>query len=332
MALRLLNNDDYERDWPVWKKAALETAQGDPFCCQPVWQLSFHRSFAETCRVDLRQGDGCMLAFTEQAAPSGQRCLVPLEPSWFFCSPLLGNGSLELLAEALEDWTGEYGFCPDILISGMLRRSAFFARLVRGFSRIFHCYLYQESRQCSASLAGGLDGFLSRRSANHRHKLKKCARRAAEAGVSFERCRPLSTEEAQATFARMLAVEKQSWKGIGHCGMAEPPSSRFYSILLAALARTGDARVIFARHEDQDIGFIFGGMAGNIYRGQQFSFADSWRAFSIGNLLQQEKIRWLCEDGALRYDMGPISGPRMGYKSHWTETTVTLHTLLLRRS
>lgn len=130
----------------------------------------------------------------------------------------------------------------------------------------------------------------------------------------------------------MLAVEKQSWKGIGHCGMAEPPSSRFYSILLAALARTGDARVIFARHEDQDIGFIFGGMAGNIYRGQQFSFADSWRSFSIGNLLQQEKIRWLCEDGALRYDMGPISGPRMGYKSHWTESTVTLHTLLLRRS
>lgn len=332
MSLRLLNNDDYEQSWPVWRAAALETAQGDPFCCQPVWQLSFHRSFAGNCRVDLRQGDGCALAFSERETTSGQHCLVPLEPSWFFGSPLLGDGAEALLADALNDWIAEYGTCPDLLISGLIWQGAALARLLRGFGSAFHCYLYQESRQCSASLSGGLDGFLSRRSANHRHKLRKCARRAAGAGIGFERCRPLSAEAAQSVFARMLAVEKQSWKGIGHCGMAEPPSSRFYSIFLTALARTGDARVIFARHEDQDIGFIFGGMAGAVYRGQQFSFADSWRSFSIGNLLQLEKIRWLCEDGALRYDMGPISGPRMGYKSHWTENVVTLQTLLLRRS
>lgn len=332
MSLRLLNDDDYECPRPIWQAAARETGQGDPFCCQPVWQLSFHRSFAENCRVDVRQDGDSVLAFSERVAASGRRCLVPLEPSWCFGSPLLGDDAPGLLTDALADWMTGYGACPDLLVSGLICDSVRRARFLRIFGRIFDCYLYQESRQCFASLSGGLDGFLSRRSANHRRKLKKSARRAADAGVVFERCRPLSPEASRAVFARMLAVEEQSWKGIGHCGMAEPPARHFYAVLLAALARTGDARVIFARCDGRDIGFIFGGMAGNVYRGQQFSFVDSWRPFSIGNLLQLEKIRWLCEDGVLRYDMGPISGPRMGYKAHWTENVVALQTLLLRRS
>ena len=52
-----------------------------------------------------------------------------------------------------------------------------------------------------------------------------------------------------------------------------------------------------ALHEGKDIGFIFGSMAGQIYRGQQFSFDDSWSHASIGNVLQTEQIKWLCEEG-----------------------------------
>ncbi len=329
MGLKLLTSDDYDCAYPAWEKAALTSEQGDPFCCSPVWQLSFHRSFAGDCRVDLRQGENCALAFSERATDSGGRCLVPLEPSWLFGSPLLGEGAADLLAEALEDWRAEYGDYPDLLISGLVKGGKGLDHFLREYRDEFDWYFYGEGRQCSASLAGGVDGFLSRRSANHRRKLKKSARLAAGAGVYFERRCPASQEEARAVYARMLAVEERSWKGIGHCGMTEPASSRFYGILLTALARTGDARVIFARHEDQDIGFIFGGMAGDIYRGQQFSFADEWRSLSIGNLLQMEKIRWLCEEGAQRYDMGPISGPRMAYKEHWTERVVTLEAWLL---
>ena len=38
-----------------------------------------------------------------------------------------------------------------------------------------------------------------------------------------------------------------------------------------------------------------------------------------------EQIRWLGEEGATRYDMGPW----MEYKPHWTEQTVTLERRLL---
>jgi CelD/BcsL family acetyltransferase involved in cellulose biosynthesis len=101
--------------------------------------------------------------------------------------------------------------------------------------------------------------------------------------------------------------------------MAEPPAIDFYRAMLRRLALTGDARVILARSADQDIGFIFGGMCAGIYRGQQFSFDSEWARFSVGSLMQWEQVRWLCEENAHRYDMGPILAPAMAYKRHWTE-------------
>ena len=92
----------------------------------------------------------------------------------------------------------------------------------------------------------------------------------------------------------------------------------------------GTARVMFARHEGQDIGFIFGGMLGPCYRGQQFSYDAAWKDLSIGNLLQVEQIRWLCEEGAVRYDMGTASGEPMAYKLHWTEAHPTSQTWFLQ--
>lgn len=135
---------------------------------------------------------------------------------------------------------------------------------------------------------------------------------------------------ADAVYARMLAVEQRSWKGVGHCGMTESPAREFYADMIRRLAAQGTARVMFARHEGQDIGFIFGGMLGPCYRGQQFSYDAAWKDLSIGNLLQVEQIRWLCEEGAVRYDMGTASGEPMAYKLHWTEAHPTSQTWFLQ--
>ena len=72
-------------------------------------------------------------------------------------------------------------------------------------------------------------------------------------------------------------------------------------------------------------------MARNVYRGQQFSYDDEWDRYSIGNLLQIEQIKWLCEEGATRYDMGPLLDAGMGYKSHWTEKRFRIETWLLEK-
>ncbi|GHV54800.1 hypothetical protein FACS1894206_08380 [Deltaproteobacteria bacterium] len=272
------------------------------------------------------------MVFAEEVCANGEICLTPVERHWFFGCPLLGSHAAEMLAASMDSIAQWYApLFPKIIISGIRPQGQLQSRLLRAFGAGFGIGILSEGRQCAASLAGGLDGFLSRRSANHRHKLKKEYRQATERGIYFERVLPTSPQEAATAYERIIAVEQASWKGIGRCGMAEPPARQFYDVLLRRLSASGQGRVIFAGQEGRDIGFILGGKAGNIYRGQQFSYAGDWKAFSIGNLMQLEQIRWLCEEGAKRYDMGPIMGPRMAYKAHWTEQTMPLQIWLLER-
>jgi CelD/BcsL family acetyltransferase involved in cellulose biosynthesis len=250
--------------------------------------------------------------------------LEPVEAHWLFGSPLLGPDALELLRVLLDE-EERAGVRPSVLLSGLVPESPLFAGLHRAFRRSHEVRVGPRETLCSASLAGGLDGFLARRSARTRKRLRQAERRAAAAGVTFERHRPKSAAEAAAVYARIIAVELTSWKGIGRCGMAQPGSREFYQRMLQRLAAAGTGRVILARAGERDVGFVFGGLAGAHYRGQQFSFAEDWRPFSLGNLLQQEQVRWLCEEGVASYDMGPL----MDYKPHWTERQIEIGTRLL---
>jgi hypothetical protein len=316
----------------AWKKAAISTSQADPFCCAPTWQMAFHDAFGPKRLLMVESHSNSLVAFAEYVSPEGKAFLTPVESHWFFGCPLLGRDAVGMFDSMMGDIEKRYApTFPPIIISGIRPGGVLSRRLIRTFADRFDFYLHSSGVQCAASLAGGVDGYLSRRSANHRKKLRKQFRRASEKGVYFERAAPASFEEARKTYARMMAVELSSWKGIGKCGMAETPAREFYDSMVKRLASAQGGRVIFARHEEEDVGFIFGGMAGRIYRGQQFSYDERWKSCSIGNLMQVEQIKWLCEEGARRYDMGPIAGPKMGYKSHWTEKRIQSRTWVLVR-
>ncbi|WP_291441024.1 GNAT family N-acetyltransferase [Desulfovibrio sp.] len=317
-----------------WQRAALYSGQADPFCCLPAWQLSFHEVFAPERQLMVWHEPGrvvdSVLVLAEQVFSAESVLLTPIDTLWFFSSPLLGPHAVDMLARAMSDLAAMYHpYFPRIVISGLQPGGATPRRLLQTFGRSFDFFMHSETVQCAASLDGGLDGFLSRRSANHRAKLAKGSRRAGERGIVCERHVPASADEARTVLARMLAVEEESWKGQGQCGMTEEPARSFYAAMLRRLAPARAARVMFARHEGRDVGFIFGGMAGGIYRGQQFSYDRNWKDAGIGNLLQLEQVAWLCEEHASRYDMGPVTGPRMGYKAHWTEKRLPIQTWLM---
>lgn len=315
-----------------WTRAVLGTNQADPFCCTPVWQLSFHDAFSPKRRLLIKESSGNVLAFAEKVFGPENIVLTPIEPHWFFGCPLLGRQSVDFLAETIGGIEKLYApFFPKIVISGIRPGGVLAKRLVSAFASSFQLLFHCSGVQCAASLAGGIDGYLSRRSGNHRGKMKRQKRRAMEQGVWFERIVPATPEESAETFARMLAVEKESWKGHGQCGMDQEPATSFYRIMLSRLASSKSARVVFARHEEKDIGYVFGGLAGSIYRGQQFSYVEDWRELSIGNVLQAEQIAWLCEEGTRRYDMGPLQGNKMEYKTHWTEKEMRIETWILSR-
>jgi hypothetical protein len=315
-----------------WRGAATSGRQADPFCCTPAWQLSYHNSFAPNRRLLIEEDSKSVVAFAERIISPNFTCLTPLEDSWQFGSPLIGNRATDLLADMMTSIEKRYSpQFPSIMISGVRPRGLVYKNLKRRFERKFRFHRHRFGTQCSASLLGGLDGYLGNRSSNFRRNLRKQSRRALEDGVVLERRSPTTDQEVDEVYSRMISVELASWKGVGCCGMAEPGPRKFYEIMMAYLAATGDARVIFAKHDNKDIGFIFGGVSGGIYRGQQFSYDEEWQSASIGNVLQMEQIAWACEEGISRYDMGPIGGAKMNYKTHWTERRHRMETWILSR-
>jgi hypothetical protein len=310
-----------------WNIAAMQTPQVDPYCCRTEWQLSYHEAMGAGRKLIMREEPGSVVALAEHKSENPGRIFAPLESHWFFGCPLLGPDAVELLDELLGgfDTTADEPL-PHFVISGLAPHSALLKQLIVKMRPRFELRRGHFNTLCSASLEGGLDGFLSRRSGKHRRGLGKQARRATREGVTFERCAPTNPAEAAHIYARILAVEESSWKGIGKCGMAVGLSRPYYDCMLRRLSVSGGARVMFARHGESDIGYIFGGLAGKFYRGQQFSYAEDWKSFSIGNLLQLEQIKWLCEEQIERYDMGPL----MKYKHHWTEIRHRIGTVILR--
>ncbi|MBO4318150.1 MAG: GNAT family N-acetyltransferase [Mailhella sp.] len=326
-----------ETDFPQevcawWDRLALSCEQGDPFCCGSAWQLAYHETMGGPGRRVCVRAESCsLLILTETITASGTTVLTPLESGWLYGTQMLGADAVRLLAEMLPEIRSEYGTIPDIALGGISPSSEAAHDLFRYFSDEYDFFRIGSALPCAASLSGGLDGFLSRRSGNFRAKLKKTLRKAQERGISVADPAPGTDTEADAVFERILSIEARSWKGLSNNGMNEEPYRSFYGALLRRLVRTGQARVLFARADDADIGYIFGGMLGPHYRGQQFSFDAKWKAYSVGNLLQTEQISRLCESGnCFLYHMGSKSGDKMLYKNHWTELTFPMETWLMR--
>ncbi|MFK7741857.1 MAG: GNAT family N-acetyltransferase [Planctomycetota bacterium] len=326
----------------AWNRAVHSSRHADPFSCRTEWQLSFHEAMSPDRHLLVRTADDSMIAFAAQTDPRLGPLLEPIESSWLFGCPLLGPHAAELLSETLVQ-LHQHTPLPCLLISGLDatppqasgtisptegRDTDLERRIRTQLGSRFEVFRLAPTTLVYGDLAGGLDGWLGRRTAKVRRNVRRDGRRLRDLGIRFERHSPRTKQESDAVYERMLAVESLSWKGTGRCGMAEEPSQSFYRLLLNRLAAGGLARIVIAHDQSagNDAGFIFGGMHGGVYRGQQFSYAESWRAHSLGNVLQLEKVRWLAELGASRYDMGPM----MAYKRHWAEHQQAMGALLLR--
>ncbi len=306
-------------------RIAGNTEQADPFCCRTEWQFSFHEAFSPHRDLYFRNSNDSIIAFAGYEHPNIGSVLEPVESNWCFGCPLLGPDAVELLSSLLQ----EDPFCnlqPFVLLSGLIPGSSLLMNVLTTFIKHYEIIQLQPSITRCASLFGNVDGYLSRRSAKLRRNIRHSTLELAGKDVVFERCLPISIEQADETYARMLAVEEASWKGIGRCGMTVQPSRDFYWLMLRRLSLSGKGRVIFAKKGSRDIGFVFGGITGQYYRGQQFSYAEDWSSYSIGSLLQLEKVRWMCEEGIARYDLGQA----IDYKVRWAELELQTENLLLR--
>ncbi len=289
----------------------------DTFCSRSDWIIPFHRACLSDCPVYILRSKDSFVVFTKIVRPDGMVFFTPLEPSWCFPSPLVGPDSPELLKDAVCGNPAAEGLSyACIQLSGLPDDQRFILRLAHLLRSRFSIFPGQSTVRRVASLEGGLDGYLSRRSKKFRTNIARALRQAAERGIRFRRVSAAAGFEGlDSVYDRVVDIESRSWKGLSGQGVNTQPLREFYRLVIRRTGARGALRLIFACHEHSPVGYIYGACSGQGYRGFQFSFDRNYASCSLGNVLQYRMLEWLSEEGWQRYDMGAHAP----YKEKWAE-------------
>ncbi|MHC4732570.1 MAG: GNAT family N-acetyltransferase, partial [Planctomycetota bacterium] len=254
---------DLERQEDAFDADAFATPEIDHFCSSTDWILPAKQAWAPDSDTLILRGEHGWAALLLQVHADGISVLAGFESMWGFACPLIGpypHPLVQEFAEALaqREW-------HILLATGLPLGSAILRHVGAAFSH-HDLRCGPRLRRWEATLHGGVDGYLARRSPRLRSNLRRTARRAREEDVTFE---PVSGDPG-ATYRRVLDVEARSWKGPVGTGLLLDEMTCFYRPLAERLGRR--LRTVFARHEGTDIGYILGGVRKDTYRGFQFSF------------------------------------------------------------
>jgi hypothetical protein len=310
--------DDFDRE-------VARTPVIDRFCSSSAWILAAAGALMPPRAAFSFKGEHGYLAAMRGVHPAGFPYIEPVELAWGLGAPLVGRDPKGLVAEVVpllasrRDW--QLAILSGHTVAGPQRRALDATVPARWERR-----KGQPAIRHVASLAGGVDGFLSRRSRELRKSLRKSLRAAHDAGMQFESVRA-TEKQASALYDRIQAVEARSWKSLEGVGVGAGPMRAFYGAMLPRLCALGQQRTIFARLGDRDVGYILGAVTGDEYRGLQFSFDDEHRALGVGGLLQYQQVVELCAAGVARYDLGT----EMDYKRRWAEDIMETEMLILVR-
>jgi len=297
----------------------------DRFCSSSAWILAANAALMPPRAGFSFRGQHGFLVAARGVHPAGFPYIEPIELAWGLASPLIGRDAQALAEEvvpvlaARRDW--QLAIFAGMTSDGPQRRA-----LDREMPGRWERRRGTPTVRHVASLAGGVDGFLSRRSRELRKSLRKSLRAAAEQRVTFESVR-VSAAEADALYDRIQAVEANSWKAREGVGISTGQMRAFYGHMLPRLCALGQQRTMFARLDDRDVGYILGAVALGEYRGLQFSYHDDHADLGLGGLLQYHQILALCDEGVERYDLGT----EMDYKRRWAEDVMETEMLVVVR-
>jgi hypothetical protein len=310
--------DDFDRE-------VAHTPAIDRFCSATAWILAASAALMPPRASFSFRGEHGYFAAMRGVHPAGFPYIEPVELAWGLAAPVIGRDSRAVVEELVpllagrRDW--QLAIFAGHTATGPQRR-ALEAILPPRWER----RRGQPTIRHVASLDGGVDGFLSRRSRELRKSLRKSVRAAQDEGLTFESVRA-PADGAHALYERIQAIETHSWKSQEGVGISAGPMRAFYAAMLPRLCALGQQRTIFARYGERDVGYILGAVMAGEYRGLQFSYHDDFSRFGIGGLLQYQQIVELCGEGVGRYDLGT----EMDYKRRWAEEIMETEMLVLVR-
>lgn len=300
-----------------WDAAVAISDDVDRFCSSSRWILPALDAFHPNDEPVVLSSDSGMAALVRGHHDVVGQFLTPMEATWGLASGLVAWDPDRFAVQLREALRDEDLRVSVALLSGLRPGRRLWRALVRELQPDYVLRPAATSRRNVASLDGGYDGWLGRRTRKFRANLRRQARRASDRGIEVEPIVVDDAETLRSLYDRAMALEAISWKGLSEQGVdSEPMRSFTFDVLTRSLhARDAEVRWIVARAEDRDIGYLHGVLAGRHFRGLQMSFADAWRDAGVGSLMQATAIRWLCDDGARSYDLGS----ELPYKARWAE-------------
>lgn len=307
--------------------AAVAAFRGvDPFCCRLDWLVPFREAFCPNRPLAIVRDDENFLLLGLVRTPDGQYYYTSMENLWGFPSALIGPRSPVLLKQALADGVLPFADHAHVLLLGLPMDHRFLEQVADAADTAHRLSMYPPTLRCVASLAGGLDGFLSRRSARFRAALRRSQRQTEAAGIVFRYISALTPTALQQCWKTAIEpVERRSWKGLCCEGIDRDPMRSFYLGILGRIGPSGQLRLIVAERDGTPVGYIFGASARGRYRGLQFSFDQDVARLSLGNVLQIRMIEWVCSQKCRTYDLGMV----VDYKKRWAETMHATANLML---
>jgi len=319
--------DTLWRDAGDFDAAVAATPDIDRYCSSSRWVLPAQRAFhADTVPLVLRSAHG-YAALCQGETPSIGRYLSALEATWGLACPLVGADAERLAYDFFREALSRRAQWDALWIGGLHRQGPAFHALARLFATMGSVRLGPVTNRYATSLANGFDGWLGQRSAGFRANLRRALRFADREGVTFERLDASPGVDPQALYARVLAIEAQSWKGMSESGFTSGSMHTFYEHTFSRIVPDGSFRGLVARIAGKDVGFVFGGVFSGTYRGLQMSFAEEHRRLELGNVMQAQMIAALAEEGVDVYDLGT----EIAYKARWAEAGISTVTLVVLR-
>lgn len=315
--------------WAIaYDEAVLASANIDRFCSSTHWVLPAQGAFHREHTAFVATLDSGFVALSRGRTSGLGRYFAALEAMWGLACPFVGSDASKLGAEGASLLLAQRHAWDVLWLGGIVRDGPLFKGLVRGLGRHAELRIGPVTTRHEASLEGGYEGWLGRRSPLFRKRIRQAVRGVDRSGIRLEWIGGLGTDpgalDGEAIFERIHRIERRSWKGMEGTGFVQGDMYTFYRRMVPRLTRAGKLRVLFASKDGEDIAFCFGGVLGDTYRGLQNSFDDRFRELSLGNAMQANTIMRLAREGVAVYDLGS----EMEYKSRWADGGLETMTLI----
>jgi hypothetical protein len=306
--------------------ASARTPGISSFCSGPVWLQAAREVFGEEIpeeRLLIVEEDGEWVILADR---SDDGVYLPFEFYWLFANPLLGDPSRawRLLTRVARTHLS----AGNVICLGGVRRDGALHQIVSRSTMLEDSTLrfireFPSTDCMGIDLREGFDAWLARRSRKFQKSLRQTHR---PDDIVIEDARG---HDPAALFERIIAIQRDTAKWAGGDDIFQmEPYPRFYQTIMERLSQRRELRVLFARRENEDLGYIFGGILGTVYRGLQMSYRESARRWAIGNFLQIENLKSCSVEGIQTYDFGMPAE----YKLRWADRTDEYVALVLGRA